>query len=476
MAGAVVVLVIASQASRADPAPAPTPLPSVVATAAHPTPMPSVQPTTTPAPDPFAFPRWAAVNVAVISLMLAIGVGVPVGIALHNWHRAKLLEPLNPPLSDREAVHRLYDVKSLEARRGWMPESLTYHYSTRNEPAVLEETPAPALALPGSVDDLLGHGHGLAYGWRVDNGELLVDRQIRSLLVGGVQGSGKTSFVALLVAQLVRQGARVMLADPDALNPQGLAYRLAGLGIQPEQTAHEPAAVLRLVLDAQHELMTRQGQGANADPRPYVVAIDEVPECLRVLNRHDSGLLQSALELIGALKGRKHAVSVIMLGQSWTKAVIGSTAARNLITSSAVFRMRSDEAKSMTNLRAEYWRTAGPDTIDLEPGMFYAVGIDSGAVLARVPELPSTLRPTLPATLPHPASYPARPASDGRSAGYLQGTEQGSPQGREAEILRLFKQGLGYPQIVQRLYPKAAGSRFKEARAEVEDAIRRGLR
>jgi hypothetical protein len=246
-----------------------------------------------------------------------------------------------------------------------------------------------ALPALGGIEELLSHGRGLAYGWRVDNGQMLVDRQVRSLLVGGVQGSGKTSFVALLVAQLVRMNARVILGDPDALNEQGLAARLAGIGIQPEATAHEPAAVLRLVLDAQHELMTRKGQGSHADRRPYIVAIDELPECLRVLNGHDSGLLRDALELIGGFSGRKHSMAVIMLGQSWSKSVVGSTAIRNLITSSAVFRMRSDEAFYMTNLKAHYWRAAGPDPLDLEPGQFYAVGIDSGAVRVRVPEVPS---------------------------------------------------------------------------------------
>jgi hypothetical protein len=49
--------------------------------------------------------------------------------------------------------------------------------------------------------------------------------------------------------------------------------------------AQEPSEVLRMVLDAQHELMIRRDQGPHADPRPYVVVVDEVPEMLRVLMR-----------------------------------------------------------------------------------------------------------------------------------------------------------------------------------------------
>lgn len=286
--------------------------------------------------------------------------------------------------------------------------------------------------------------------------------------------------------------ARVMLADPDALNPQGLASRLSGLGIQPEATAQEPAAVLGLVVDAQHELMTRKGQGAHADTRPSEVVVDELPECLRVLSRHDSGRLQSALELIGGLSGRKHSVSVIMLGQSWSKAVVGSTAMRNLITSSAVFRMRSDEAKSMINLRAEYWRAAGPDPLDLEPGMFYAVGIDSGAVLARVPELPlatrtpardfhssSDLASGLASTGFRPDFRQALVEANGKSDGSLMeanaDTDEVEPTAEDWRIAELFDQGLDIAEIVQQVFnvTSAGGRRYQQKNRDVQAALRR---
>ena len=479
--GTVVFVVLASQSSRHDhrdlvlniAVASPTPTPTMVP---HPTPAPPPAPMdeTTGVLEHAALWGWLAA-LAILPLFALVG------IALHARHRARLLDPNMPPLRDREAVARVYDVRSLEARRGWLPESFTFapRYTNR-EVEVEEEAPTPAPPSLGSVDDLLNHGRGLAFGWRIDNGELLVDRQVRSLLVGGVQGSGKTSFVALLVAQLVRQEARVMLADPDALNEQGLARRLAGLGIRPEATAHEPAAVLRLVLNAQHELLTRKGQGPHADRRPYIVAIDELPECLRTLNAHDSGLLRDALELVGGFSGRKHSMAVIMLGQSWSKSVVGSTAIRNLITSSAVFRMRSDEAFYMTNLKAQYWRAAGPDPLDLEPGHCYIVGVDSGAVRVRVPALPPTrarveLPPAsthFPATshvLPHPLPNRISEAP-GKRAG------SGAEVLSEAAVLRLFRAGHSVSAIVRELTGERGGRAFQRAHEEVSEVIRRGLR
>ena len=463
---AVVLVVLVTAGSHAATAP-PTP---------HPTP--------TPTPEAFDQTTGILAHVALWAWLAALAIfpfAVYVAVVLIGRHRSKL------PTEDWRIPYRAPEfprVLDAHVRTSHppVPQTLTFAPHFRNDRLLAEENEAIA-ALPtlGGIDELLSHGRGLAYGWRVDNGELLVDRQVRSLLVGGVQGSGKTSFVALLVAQLVRMNARVMLADPDALNSQGLAYRLTELGIQPEQTAHEPAGMLRLVLNAQHELMNRKD---HADARPYVVAVDELPECLRVLNRHDSERLQSALELIGGLKGRKYGVSVIMLGQSWAKAVVGSTAMRNLITSSAVFRMRGDEAKYMTNLRADYWRTAGPDPFDLEPGMFYAVGIDSGAVLARVPKLPDATR--APARESHfeplpghfAATSSAYPASIPEAATSADGSGYFDPEeaAREAAILNLARRATPVSEIVRQVYGVRGGQAFQRACQEVMAVISRALK
>jgi hypothetical protein len=58
----------------------------------------------------------------------------------------------------------------------------------RNDAPVEPEAPPLALPTPGGFEELLSHGRGLAYGWRCDKGEMLVDSRVRSLLVGGVQG------------------------------------------------------------------------------------------------------------------------------------------------------------------------------------------------------------------------------------------------------------------------------------------------
>ncbi len=180
-------------------------------------------------PDPFAPARWAAANVALIALMLAIGIGVPVGIALHAWHRGRLLELEHPPLRVPELTHRAYDVKALEARRGWFSESFTYSPHMRNDAAVIEEE--EPLALPGPVltaQQALDMP-GIVYGQRLDTGEPLIEQRVLSLAIGGRPGSGKTSTALLLAAQYSRLGAELRVADPHSGHPGSLLTQLEPL-------------------------------------------------------------------------------------------------------------------------------------------------------------------------------------------------------------------------------------------------------
>lgn len=436
------------------------PAPSVAATPA---------PTPTPAPDPFALPRWAAANVAIISLMLVIGIGLPIGIALHMRHRSKL------PTEDWRVPYRAPQFpQALDAhvRTSFPPVPQTYSPSLhiRNDPSALEPAALPMPNLPNlSLEDLM-HGPGVTYGQDVLTGRPVTDDRVRSLLVGGIPGSGKSTLVTLLVAQLVNQGASISLGDPHAGHVESLATRLEALGIRPT-VEEEPRLIRELVETAADEIQARKHGAPTA--RPVVVVVDELPEQIRLLGDRDRERLREALEVIG-FSGRKFAISAILLAQSWTRSTVGGTTVRNLVPAAAIFRMRRAEALSMSGIRAESWPD---DPLNLPPGEAYLIGVGSDIARVRVPKVEApTLRPTLPATLPNPAIYPAQAAPLGPPTGYVQGTQQGFPQGRDAEILRLFRQGLGYPEIVQRLYPKAAGSRFKEARAEVEDAVRRALR
>src|SRR5262249_37312798 len=128
------------------------------------TPAPTPLPTPTPAPDPFAPARWAVANVAGISLLLAVGIRLPSWLSPpgprgSRHPMADGRAPLNHPLA-----MRYWNVRELEARRGWLPESFTYSPHMRNDVIDAEPAPPPPPHIPTlSLEDLM-RSPGVTYG------------------------------------------------------------------------------------------------------------------------------------------------------------------------------------------------------------------------------------------------------------------------------------------------------------------------
>src|SRR5262249_10751291 len=239
----------------------------------------------------------------LISLLLAIGVGMPIGIALHARHRSKLLEPLNPPLKDREAVQSIYAVKSLEARRGWMPETYSPSLHIRNDPAVEMETPTPALAGPMLTAQQALDMAGIVYGQRIDTGEPLIEQRVLSLAIGGRPGSGKASTALRLASQYARMGAELRVADPHSGHPGSLVTQLEPMvGRDALGWVAETPRESVLLVEQVAEQLERRKHGwrhRNGDQRPLVVLIDEFAESLRLLRSHDREKLLDLVQALG---------------------------------------------------------------------------------------------------------------------------------------------------------------------------------
>jgi hypothetical protein len=408
----------------------------------------------------------ATAHGAIIAWLVAIGI-LPlfamIGFALHARHRARLLEHDHPPLRDRELAHRLYDVKSLEARRGWLPESLTYSPHTRNEAGDLVEDEEAAPHFPSlSLDDLL-RGPGVTYGTDVATGRPLTDDRVRSLLVGGIPGSGKSTFVTLLVAQFVQRGATISLGDPHAGHQESLANRLESLGIRPTVEA-DPRSIRELVETAAQEIQARKHGAPSA--HPLIVVVDELPEQVRLLGDRDRERLRTALEILG-FSGRKFNVSTLLMSQSWTRAVIGGTAVRNLVPAAAIFRMRRDEALAMSGLRAESWPD---DPLNLPPGEAYLVGVGSGITRIVVPKVEVSPRGVQggvqPLSLPPPRGHLVDTSED-----------SGEDTSQDSAILAAFRRTGDVNQTAREVFGvQPGGESWQRARRRVNGALRRALR
>src|SRR5215831_2496131 len=199
------------------PTPAPTPLPT---------------PTPTPTPNPLDTATGITAHGALIAWLVAIGV-LPffayIAIALHgHWVAKHPMSDGRAPLNHPLAV-RYRNVRELEARRGWLPESFTYSRHMRQDTAEVVEEPPVELQGPLLTAQQALDMPGIVYGQRLDNGETLVEQRVLSLAIGGRPGSGKTSTALLLAAQYVRLGAELRVADPHSGHPGSLLTQLEAL-------------------------------------------------------------------------------------------------------------------------------------------------------------------------------------------------------------------------------------------------------
>jgi hypothetical protein len=158
-------------------------------------------PAPTPAPQGLDVATGVTAHGALIAWLVALAI-LPffalVELALHARHRARLLELEHPPLRDRELTLRAYDVKALEARRGWLPESFTYPPHMRQHTAELIEEPPAELQGPLLTAQQALDMPGIVYGQRLDTGEPLIEQRVLSLAIGGHPGSLLTQLEPLV--------------------------------------------------------------------------------------------------------------------------------------------------------------------------------------------------------------------------------------------------------------------------------------
>ncbi len=260
--------------------------------------------------------------------------------------------------------------------------TLSFHDSSKQLVEKEEERallPGPAIEAPTMAALLtsgaIGQGKPLILGYSEEGAMTGNWKSLYSSGIGGLQGSGKTWCAAFLLAQSALSGAKLVVCDPHAHDSESLARRVGALapafvcGIAEDDK--EILAALRL---ADNELQSRKK--GNADRTPMIVAIDEWASLRR-------GALASVLPSIVedfSTEGRKLNCHLLLLSQRWDKIAVGDF--RNTLASSYVYRMRADEARMMTGMRAEM---LPKDTLQLEPGSCYLLNTYGQLSKVRIP-------------------------------------------------------------------------------------------
>ena len=298
----------------------------------------------------------------------------------------------------RESIGAHYLVKATQAERQHLPaglQSLTYHHAPRNERPQLT---APAMLTAPEQDEAEGEsaptfralldsgqiGHSadgraqpLILGYHQGAAITGDWRSLYSSGLGGLQGSGKTWTAAYLLAQSAAAGAQLVICDPHAGDEESLSIRTAALS--PSflcDVAEDERAIFHALKLADAELQRRKAGDPNRTP--LIVAVDE----WSALRRGPLADLLPAIIEDFSTEGRKLQCHIMLLGQRWDKSSVGDF--RNTLASSYVHRMRPDEARMMTGLRAS---ALPADTLQLPPGVAYL--LDTRGQLTRV-QIPYT--------------------------------------------------------------------------------------
>lgn len=190
-------------------------------------------------------------------------------------------------------------------------------------------------------------------------------KSIYSAGVGGLQGSGKTWSVVMLILQALVHDARVMVIDPHADGGEdGLGTRLAPVaGYLARPVAADEHDMLAVLKQVTAELDRRRHDGGK-DRQPWLLAIDE----WTAIQRGEAAeLVAGVLEAV-TQEGRKLGINALLLGQRWSATRGGGNDLRNTLTSAFVHRMRPEDARMLTGLRAE---SLPKDMLQLAPGECY---------------------------------------------------------------------------------------------------------
>jgi hypothetical protein len=424
-----------------------------------------------------------------VPLLLVVGGAAVAGvIAYRRWGSA-------------QAVAEHYRVHALRAEHQHpnVPQTFTFspHLAYRNNTegllpdlGAVARLPAPAPVFRALLDQgTIATGQPLILGADTTSGEL-VEGSFKSLYstgLGGLQGSGKTWTASFLLAQSALQGARLVIVDPQLGDDETLSTRVAGLApaflCDVASAPGDILAALRLVDD---ELKARE-RGA-AQRWPVIVAIDEWLS----LRRGELGDVLPLLVERLATTGRKYNVNAMLLSQRWDKAAAGE--GRNTLTSAYVHRLRPDEARMLTGLRAA---ALPDDTLLLPPGVAYLMTTSGELRRVAIPRMVIADIAEVGQRLgggTYPAGIGGELAAD-RQFGFRAATSRQPPGNQSAinaeltssaseraqldpesaRIVALFLQGLGIPEITREVFGVSTGRAYTEARARVEQILRAAL-
>ena len=395
--------------------------------------------------------------------------------ALDAWHEAQLAEASQVLPVHTYAPHTTYAPHDTYSPRNhqsgqWAEPTATVTVSVDKAPTFAE------LVAAGTI----GPGQPLYLGMSAQGALTGTWKSVYSSGIGGVQGSGKTWTGISLALQSLAAGANVMVVDPHHGDPESLGARLQPVArLLGAPVASDAADIRRLLGKVRAELARRAGGGT--DRRLWLLVVDEYT----ALQRGELGEEITATIEAVTQEGRKLAIICLLLGQRWSATRSGGGDLRNTLTSAFVHRMRPEDARMLTGMRADQLPR---DTLQLAPGECYVLDTSGDFTRVVTPRLTDAdvaafaalLTRSATSSRPVPDQFPTsstgsigtghthqfRISSATSSDDEHAGQDANDPQ--YAEVRAWVLEGVSYAQIKARL----VGEHVKRGRAS-QDADQR---
>lgn len=225
-------------------------------------------------------------------------------------------------------------------------DGLRYSFLLSPVPRLPRRVPLPNLIPGQALIGLQPDGKSLGVPWKT----------LGHLMVAGMTGSGKSTFLRVLAYQALLQDMRLLIADLDGATLPMLEHHPALLA----PIARTPEEAEALVHRALEETVVRAERLSRAPGYPENIAeynrfaeqtgIDTMPRILVILDEFNAtmsargGARGKFAEAVTSLswRGRKFGVHLVFAAQDFTKAIVGRV--RDQVASVICFRVRSKDA------------------------------------------------------------------------------------------------------------------------------------
>ncbi len=271
--------------------------------------------------------------------------------------------------------------------------------------------------------------------------------------IGGASGSGKTSTCIWLLSQAIMQGAKLIVIDPHAGNPDSLASKLQPLSSSYLcDVATSENEMLQAINFAQSIFDARKS-GADESQHHVVIVCDEWLACMRGSTSEAFKVLAEGI----SQEGRKYSIIGSFLSQKWSVSKSGDM--RDTLTSHIICRTRPNLARQQTGLLSSELPS---DVLSLPSGSYYLLDTLGELQKLSAPYVSNDDLIQLSKTI------------DIAPAPHLSSSPNDAPQqtAEHAAIIQKFKSGNSIAEISRELSGSKSGAKYIKALNQINDVLR----